>query len=208
MQAIHSALVFGFPAATLARLPVFQHWEDDELGHPPLYELLQLEVAPGGVPTWCRSNREGTGLEGRFLDYHGARHPAGPHALVFDAKDRATLRAHGWQGTGGWFARWSADEPERVAEALAVLGRLSPRVLLPEDLGAGTPWPWAEFVSSVLLADVEGSEGHGEQRVLLTCLDGQRHRVRVPEGSSEEALWRWWTAHPPAMRPYAQWYRA
>lgn len=208
MQAIHAELARRHPGLTLDRLPVFQHREDHELGYPPLYERLSIQVAPAGFPAWCSSNREGDALEGIFAAHHDARHPAGPHSLVFDPDDRAVLRSHGWRGTSTWSARWSADQPARVAAAFTALAALSPRVLLPADLPQGAPWPWADFVFSVLLAELESVEGTGERRILRTRTDGEPHRVLVPEGSPWDALWRGWLAHPPELRPYAQWRRA
>lgn len=207
LRAIHAALQPRFPDATLTRSGVFQHREDEELGIPPLYERLSLRLTPAGYPAWCSSDRDGAALEGIFAAHHDARDPHGPHALVFDRNDRAALRAHGWRGTTTWQARWSPADPARVAAALAVLADLSPRVLLPADLPPDTPWPWGGLVYLVLLADLEGLEGRGEQQILRTRLDDETHRVSVPEGSPADHLRRWWSARPPALRPHAQWLR-
>jgi len=204
MQTVHAALALRFPDATLDRLPIYQHWEDEDLGYPPLYEALSIKVAPAGYPAWCTSNREGMAIEGIFSSHHDARHPDGAHALVFDADERAALRSHGWQGSSSWRARWSADQPAQVISAFAILATLSPRVLLPEDLPDGAPWPWAAFLFNVLLADVEGIDGAGEGRILRTIVDDEVHFVGVPEGSPWDTLWRWWCHQPPTMRPFSQ----
>lgn len=208
LQAVHAALAARFPGATLHRVPIYQHWEDEELGYPPLYEQLSLHVEPAGIPAWCSSDREGRGLEGILHTGGDHRDPRGPHALVFDAADRARLRAHGWRGpSGGWRARWPAGDPARVLAAYAALADTAPRVLLPEDLPPGAPWPWFELLFSGLLAEVVRTEGAGPQQIVVTRLDGEPHRFQIPAGSEWDRLWQQWRAAPPAMRPYAQWHR-
>ena len=147
---------------------------------------------------------EGMAIEGIFSAHHDARHPDGAHALVFNADERAALRSHGWQGSSSWRARWSADQAAQIISAFAILATLSPRVLLPEDLPDGAPWPWAAFLFNVLLADVEGIDGAGERRILRTIVDDEIHSVGVPEGSPWDELWRWWCHQPPTMRPFSQ----
>lgn len=205
MEAVHAALVVGFPDATLARVPIYHHWEDEELGFAPLYEVLQIRVAPAGFPAWCTSSREGDAIEGMFSAWYDARAPGGPYALVFDADDRAELWERGWKGPSTWRARWSPDDAARVVAAFTVLANVLPCVLVPEDLPRDCPWPGSDLLFHVLLADVEGSEGVGERRILRTRVDGEAHRVAVAEGSPEDALWRWWLAHPPAMRRVSRW---
>lgn len=83
----------------------------------------------------------------------------------------------------------------------------SPRVLLPEELPPGSPWPWPRFIDCVLLAEVIGSEGSGAGRILVTRTDDELHRVVVGESSPEDAMWREWSANPPVLRRLSQWRR-
>lgn len=206
MHAVYAALAQQFPAR-LERSPVFGHWEDEELGFPPLYEQLTVTVELGGWVAHCSSSRDGAAIEGLFSTYHDGRDPAGPHALVFAAGERAALREHGWHDVTHGRASWAAGDPTPIVAAFRVLASLSPRVLLPEDLPSGSPWPWPALIYWVLLAEVVGSEGSGAGRILVTRTDDELHRVVVAEGSPEDAMWREWSANPPVLRRLSQWRR-
>ncbi|MCY1059555.1 hypothetical protein [Nannocystis sp. SCPEA4] len=206
MHAVYAALAQQLPAR-LERRPVFGHWEDEELGFPPLYEQLTVTVELGGWSAHCNSSRDGAAIDGLFSTYHDARDPAGPHALVFAVDERAALREHGWHGVAPCRASWAAGDPAPIVAAFRVLASLSPRVLLPEDLPPGSPWPWPRFIDCVLLAEVIGSEGSGAGRILVTRTDDELHRVVVAEGSPEDAMWREWSAKPPVLRRLSQWRR-
>lgn len=205
MVFVHARLASDFVLGELERVPIFRHHEDADLGTPPLYEQLQLTLAPAGLTVWCRTNREGTGIEASFSSWFDAREPRGAHALSFDADERVRLRERGWEDPAGWSARWSVDDPERIVAGLTVLATLRPRVLLPRHLPPGCPWPWSDFVSFVLFAEVLGVEGTGVARVLLTRVDGTLHRVPVAEDSPWETLWRAWEANRPELPTLAQW---
>lgn len=202
LSAAHAELAARFPGATIHRSPIYHHWEDEELGYSPLYECVSIKVEPAGYPTWCRSSRDGTAIEGIFSGYHDARHPRGAHALIFSADERAALRARGWRGGSTWQARWPAGDPAAIVAAFAVLATLAPRVLTPAALPAGAPWPWADLLFHVLLAEVVGVEGAGARRILLTRIDGTTHRVLVAEGSPWDALLQSWRAAPPRLVPF------
>lgn len=207
MRSIHAALVARDPAVALHRLPIYHHWEDEELGVAPLYELLSIPAAPGGIRAYCRSSREGTAIELWFSAYYDARDRLGARALIFDAADRATLRAAGLRGASSWSGRWSPDRAPAVIAAFEALEGLRPRVLLPEDLPPGAPWPWPSLIFLGLYADAVEVAIEGAGRSIDARLDGERHHLREPHGDRWDALWRAWQAGPPALRPYAEWLR-
>ncbi|MCB9706955.1 MAG: hypothetical protein H6711_34260 [Myxococcales bacterium] len=200
MAEIHTALVGRGLAAAIHRTPIYHHWEDESLDFPPLYEQISIAVTPAGIRAFCRSDREGTAIEGLIVAFDDERGPQGARALIFDAAERRALRAHGWLGSAYWSGRWSADDPSRIAAAFVAIETLDPRVLEPADLPPGMPWPWPDLLYHVLLAELVGVEGAGAERVLLTRVDGTTHRVQVDEGSRWERLRRAWSAAPPRLR--------
>lgn len=207
MRRIHAALVARDATAGLRRRPVYQHWEDEPLDIAPLYEVLWIRAAPAGIQTSVRSSREGAAIEGWLTAFYDARDALGARALIFDAADRATLRAAGFRGSSYWKARWSPGEAGAIIAAFDTLATLQPRVLLPEDLPRGSEWPWPDLLFHALYADEVRVTAEGRARVLETRLDGETHRLREHRGERWDALWAGWQAGSPPLRLYADWLR-
>lgn len=148
----------------------FTHWEDEELGNPPVETLTWFEVRFGPfvfatVETayeWPDGNPEQIAVR---LWLNGSKPPR--WFAVIDGSVRHVLESLGFKDSGQWQATWPPDDSsvDGIVTQIERLRATPIRVLREQDLPPNVPWPTNQTGAWITSADrISIGEANGGAR--------------------------------------------
>ena len=200
MTRLHARIAERCEVTPLRIQDRFNHWEDEDLGIPPVETLAWFDVRFGPFVFATLETAYGwpEGMPERIairLWLNGSK--SRRWFAVIDSSVRHVLEASGFNDSGQWQATWPATDSsiDGIVTQLERLGATPIRVLRDLDLPPDVPWPTVQTGAWITSADrvsfgEESDRGNGRTRDVRLEIGGRTLPLTLDDAGL--AFLHWW----------------